>query len=115
MRRMLTQNLGWKLLSLALALALWATFGRDAETATSVAARVHYKNLTGTIPASSVEAAAETPKAETPKKEEAKPSEPPAPPRKAQTMYGKAVEKAKENADKNEKNLVKPTDEIMGK
>jgi YbbR domain-containing protein len=50
---MLTQNLGWKLLSLALALALWATFGRDAETATSVAARVHYKNLTDDLDISS--------------------------------------------------------------
>jgi YbbR domain-containing protein len=53
MRRMLTQNLGWKLLSLALAFALWAAFGRDVETATSVAARVHYKNLAGDLDISS--------------------------------------------------------------
>jgi YbbR domain-containing protein len=45
MRRILTNNLGWKLLSLLLAFALWATIGRDPETATSVAARVQYKNL----------------------------------------------------------------------
>jgi len=45
MRRMLTQNLGWKLLSLLLAFALWATVGRVTETVTTVAARVQYKNL----------------------------------------------------------------------
>ena len=45
MRRMLTQNLGWKLLSVALAFALWAAVGHDPETGTSVAARVQYKNL----------------------------------------------------------------------
>ena len=79
---------------------------RDYKTLT-----VHYKNMTGTIPASSVDAAT----AEAPKKEVAKPTEPPAPPRKAETTYGKAVEKAKENASKHEKELVKPTDEILGK
>jgi hypothetical protein len=40
-------------------------------------------------------------------------STPPAP-RKAQTMYGKAVEKARENADSHEKNLVDPADEVLG-
>ncbi len=79
---------------------------RDDKTLT-----VRYNKLTGTIPASSVEAVT----AEAPKKPEAKPSEPAAPPRKAQTNYGKAVEKAKENAGKHDKNLVKPADEIMGK
>jgi len=73
---------------------------------------VQYKDLTGSIPASSVAAPAA---AETPKKEEAKPAEPPAAPRKAETTYGKAVEKAKENAAKHDKNVVKPTDEILGK
>lgn len=53
MRRMLTQNLGWKLLSLLLAFALWATIGRDAETETSVAARVQYKNLANDLDISS--------------------------------------------------------------
>ena len=74
---------------------------------------IRYKNLTGTIPASSVTAAAEAPR-----KEEAKPTAPPAPPpppppRKAETTYGKAVEKARENAAKHDKNVVKPTDEIL--
>ncbi|MGA2185399.1 MAG: CdaR family protein [Bryobacteraceae bacterium] len=53
MRRLLTHNLGWKLLSLLLAFALWATIGRDAETATSVAARVQYKNLADDLEISS--------------------------------------------------------------
>lgn len=53
MRRMLSQNLGWKLLSLLLAFALWAFVGRDAETATSVAARVQYKNLANDLDISS--------------------------------------------------------------
>ena len=70
---------------------------------------VRYNKLTGTIPASSVAATGETLK-----KEEAPPRESP-PPRKAETTYGKAVEKAKENAAKHEKNLVKPADEILGK
>lgn len=74
---------------------------RDDKTLT-----VRYNNLTGTIPASSLATA------ETPKKEEPKPG---APPRKAETTYGKAVEKARENADKHDKNVVKPADEILGK
>ena len=76
---------------------------RDEKTLT-----VRYNKLTGTIPASSVAT-----EGETPKKEEAKPSEPAPPPRKAETMYGKAVEKAKDNASKHEKDLVKPTDEVL--
>ena len=84
---------------------------RDETTLT-----IQYHKLTGTIPASSVNDA----KAEAPKKEEpktaAKPEEKPAAPaRKATTMYGKAVEKAKENAGQHEKNVVKPADEILGK
>ncbi len=77
---------------------------RDEKTLT-----VRYNKLTGTIPASSV-----APAGEPLKQEEAPPREPP-PPRKAETTYGKAVEKAKENATKHEKNLVKPADEILGK
>ena len=77
---------------------------RDEKTLT-----VRYNKLTGTIPASSV-----APAGEPLKQEEAPPREPP-PPRKAETTYGKAVEKAKENAAKHEKNLVKPADEILGK
>ena len=77
---------------------------RDEKTLT-----VRYNKLTGTIPASSV-----APAGEPLKQEEAPPREP-SPPRKAETTYGKAVEKAKENATKHEKNLVKPADEILGK
>jgi hypothetical protein len=73
---------------------------RDEKTLT-----VRFNKQTGTIPASSVTAA------ESPKKDEPKPAEPP--PRKAETTYGKAVEKAKDNAAKHDKNAVKPTDEIM--
>jgi hypothetical protein len=34
-------------------------------------------------------------------------------PRRAQTMYGKAVEKARDNASSHEKAMVQPTDEIL--
>lgn len=78
---------------------------RDDKTLT-----VRYNKLTGTIPASSV-----APAGEPLKKEEAPAREPPPPLRKAETTYGKAVERAKENAAKHEKNLVKPADEILGK
>ena len=71
---------------------------------------VRYKKITGTIPASAIADASATP--EPPKKEEPKQ---PTPPRKAETTYGKAVEKAKENEAKHNKELVKPTDEILGK
>jgi hypothetical protein len=65
---------------------------------------VRYNKLTGTIPASCV-----APLGEEKKKEETGESTG----RKAQTSYGKAVEKAKENAAKHDKNVVKPTDEIL--
>jgi len=68
---------------------------------------VRYNKVTGTIPADSVGA----PPASAP----AKDSDKPAPPRKAETTYGKAVEKARENAAKHEKNLVKPADEVTDK
>ncbi|RFC48811.1 MAG: hypothetical protein DUW69_001100 [Verrucomicrobia bacterium] len=42
------------------------------------------------------------------------PAATPAEPRKAQTMYGKTVEKARDNAASHEKILVQPTDEILG-
>ena len=42
------------------------------------------------------------------------PAATPAEPRKAQTMYGKAVEKAAAAAGTHEKTLVEPTDEILG-
>jgi hypothetical protein len=69
---------------------------------------VRFNKVTGTIPAGSVEAD-EAAKPEAPK------SDTPPPPRKAETTYGKAVEKARENAAKHEKNEVRPTDEILGK
>jgi YbbR domain-containing protein len=50
---MLTQNLGWKLLSVLLAFALWVAIGRDPETETSVVARVHYMNLASDLDISS--------------------------------------------------------------
>ncbi len=73
---------------------------RDDKTLT-----IRFKKLTGTIPASSVDAGS-------PKPADPAPGAPP-PPRKAETTYGKAVEKAKENAGKHEKNVVKPTDEVL--
>ena len=77
---------------------------RDEKTLT-----VRYNKITGTIPASSI-----APVAENRKKEEPPPAAgESAPDHKAQTNYGRAVEKAKENAGKHEKNLVKPTDEVL--
>lgn len=92
---------------------------------------IRYKNLTGKIPASKlveaeVSAAAEKPAgpaparttpAAKPKKAEKKPAEasrseskPANPP---QTIYGKAVQKAKDSAAAHDKNVVKPTDEVL--
>ena len=67
---------------------------------------VRFNNLTGTIPASSLNPGA----TENQKPETAKPS---APPRKAETNYGKDVEKAKENVAKHDQNEAKPVDEIL--
>jgi hypothetical protein len=78
--------------------------GRDEKLLT-----VRYGKLTGTIPAGSITGA--TAVTEPAKKEEPAPVAPPT--GKATTNYGKAVEKAKENAGKHEKNLVRPTDEIL--
>src|ERR1700712_4770851 len=78
--------------------------GRDDKLLT-----VRYGKLIGTIPVSSITDNA-SPLREASKKEESGQS---APPRGATTNYGKAVEKAKENAAKHEKNLVKPADEIL--
>ncbi|MDI1318580.1 MAG: hypothetical protein PSW75_00095 [bacterium] len=86
---------------------------RDADTVT-----IKYRNLTGKIPASKLEGAAKP--AEAPKAEEKKPAgqtpggpQPATVPRPPQTTYGKAVQKAKDNAAAHEKNAVKPTDEIL--
>lgn len=78
---------------------------RDNKTLT-----VRYGKITGTIPAGSI-GAGPSDAAAAVKKED--PVSAPVPPRKAETNYGKAVEKAKENAAKHEKNVVKPTDEIL--
>lgn len=43
--RVLTENLGWKLFSLAAAFALWVTFVSEVEMATSVPVTVAYRNM----------------------------------------------------------------------
>ena len=86
---------------------------RDGDTAT-----ITYHNLTGKIPASKLEDGAgkpaEAPKVAEKKPEEKKPAEDKAAPaRPPQTTYGKAVQKAKDNAAAHDKNVVKPADEIL--
>jgi hypothetical protein len=72
---------------------------REGDTLT-----IKYKDLTGKIPAS---------KLDEPKAAAAKPKEDDTPANPPQTGYGKAVQKAKDNAKAHDKNVVKPTDEIM--
>ncbi len=43
--KLLTQNLGWKLLSLLLAVGLWLAIAREPEVATSLSAPVEFKNM----------------------------------------------------------------------
>jgi YbbR domain-containing protein len=43
-RQALTRNLGWKLLSLAIAVALWIAVAREPEVATSVSVPVEFKS-----------------------------------------------------------------------
>lgn len=99
---------------------------RDADTAT-----ITYHHVTGKIPARKLEGevkAAEAPKAEEKKalpgdgqdksragsSQQRDPAQPaPVPARPPQTTYGKAVQKAKDNAAAHEKDSVKPADEIM--
>jgi YbbR domain-containing protein len=56
MRQLLTQNLGWKLLSLLLAVALWMAIAREPEVATSLSVPIEFKNMrddldiTGNLP-----------------------------------------------------------------
>jgi YbbR domain-containing protein len=45
MRNLVTQNLGWKLLSLLLAVCLWLAIEREPEVATSLSAPVEFKNM----------------------------------------------------------------------
>jgi YbbR domain-containing protein len=42
---LLTRNLGWKLISLLIAVALWISVAREPEVATSLSARVDFKNM----------------------------------------------------------------------
>lgn len=80
--------------------------GRDEKLVT-----VRHGKITGTIPAGSIAgtAAVEAKKGDAPR-----PTPPPAAPaKKAGTMYGKAVEKAKENAARHDKNVARPVDEIL--
>jgi YbbR domain-containing protein len=45
MRQLFTQNLGWKLLSLLLAVGLWLAIAREPEVATSLSVPVEFKNM----------------------------------------------------------------------
>jgi len=45
MMRLLTRNLGWKLLSLAIAVALWVAIAREPEVATDTALPIEFKNI----------------------------------------------------------------------
>jgi YbbR domain-containing protein len=45
MRQLLTQNLGWKLLSLLLAVVLWLAIAREPEVAASLSVPVEFKNM----------------------------------------------------------------------
>jgi YbbR domain-containing protein len=45
MRQLLTQNLGWKLLSLLLAVMLWLAIAREPEVAASLSVPVEFKNM----------------------------------------------------------------------
>jgi hypothetical protein len=88
---------------------------RDGDTVT-----IRYRNVTGKISASKL---AEVTAPVAPAKAEAKQpvaikpagAKPAAtvPARPPQTTYGKAVQKAKDNAAAHDKNAVKPTDEIL--
>ena len=76
---------------------------------------IKYKNVTGIIAADKIEEpkVAEAPKPAEPKvKETPPPAEAPAA-RPPTTNYGKAVQKAKDNAGAHDKNIAKPADEIM--
>jgi hypothetical protein len=95
---------------------------------------IKYRDVTGKIPASKLDEPETPPPVAAPaaeKKSAAKPSprKPGQPPPQAkpavpapakpanppQTMYGKAVQKAKENAAAHDRNVVKPADEVLEK
>ncbi|MDI1247633.1 MAG: hypothetical protein PSV13_01995 [Lacunisphaera sp.] len=84
---------------------------RDGDSVT-----IRYRNVTGRIPANKLaEAAAPVAptKAETKPPAATKPAAPVPAPRPPQTTYGKAVQKAKDNAAAHDKNVVKSDDEIL--
>ena len=45
MIRLLTQNLGWKLMSLAIAILLWIAVAREPELAADISVPIEYKNI----------------------------------------------------------------------
>ncbi len=45
MKQLLTRNVGWKLLSLLIAIALWVAVAREPELATSLSVPVEFKNI----------------------------------------------------------------------
>src|SRR5260370_20645590 len=45
MKHLLTRNLGWKLLSLLIAIALWCAVAREPELATALSVPVQFKNI----------------------------------------------------------------------
>jgi len=45
MRQLFTQNLGWKLLSVLLAVGLWLAIAREPEVATSLSVPVEFRNM----------------------------------------------------------------------
>jgi YbbR domain-containing protein len=45
MKRVFTENIGWKLLSVALAFMLWVVLAREPELATSISAPVLFRNI----------------------------------------------------------------------
>jgi len=45
MKQLFTQNLGWKLLSVVLAVSLWLAISREPEVATSLSIPVEFKNM----------------------------------------------------------------------
>jgi YbbR domain-containing protein len=49
MKIFLTQNIGWKLLSLGAAILIWISVATDPELATFVSAHVEYKNLSPAV------------------------------------------------------------------
>lgn len=45
MKQLLTENLGWKALSLAIAIGLWISLAREPELATSLSVPLEFKNI----------------------------------------------------------------------